>query len=73
MCLIRGYPCILSRLPNVSTERHAVRTLTGVLCYANDDVSGADTEKCHPIEGIFDTVFFVEWTPIPPGLWQITP
>lgn len=35
-------------------------SFSGVLCYAEDYGSDADTENCHPIEGTFDTVFLVE-------------
>lgn len=38
----------------------AMGTFSGVLCYAQDYGSDADTQNCHPIEGTFDTVIFVE-------------
>jgi len=41
-------------------EGRVVGTFTAVLCHAEDYGSGADPDNCHPIEGSFDTRFFVE-------------
>ena len=38
----------------------AAGSFAGVLCYTEDYDSGVDAGKCHPIEGSFDTVFFLE-------------
>lgn len=41
-------------------EGRAAGTFSAVLCFAEDYESGADTANCRPIEGRFDTRFFVE-------------
>ena len=41
-------------------EGRAAGTFSGVLCYAEDYESGADTGNCHPVEGSFDTPFMIE-------------
>jgi hypothetical protein len=41
-------------------EGRAAGSFAAVLCYAEDYGSGADTGNCRPIEGRFDTRFFVE-------------
>lgn len=41
-------------------EGRAAGSFAAVLCYAADYESGADTGNCRPIEGRFDTRFFVE-------------
>lgn len=38
----------------------AAGSFSGVLCYAEGYETDADTENCHPISGMFDTVFMVE-------------
>lgn len=44
----------------VGGEGRAVGTFAALLCYAEGYESGGDPENCRPIEGRFDTPFFVE-------------
>lgn len=41
-------------------EGYAAGSFRGVLCFADGLGAEADPDNCHPIEGAFDTPFFVE-------------
>jgi hypothetical protein len=41
-------------------EGQAVGSFSGALCYAESYETDADSENCRPIEGNFDTKFFIE-------------
>ena len=41
-------------------EGRAVGNFKALLCYTKDHSSGPDAKNCRPIEGSFDTKFFVE-------------
>jgi hypothetical protein len=49
-----------STLEIVGDEGRAAGTFAALLCYAEGYESGGDPENCRPIEGSFDTPFFVE-------------
>ncbi|MDM7931520.1 hypothetical protein [Tabrizicola sp.] len=49
-----------STLEIVGNEGRATGTFAALLCYAEGYESGGDPENCRPIEGRFDTPFFVE-------------
>ena len=50
----------LTTFENNGKEGRAVGSFKAQLCYAKTLSSGADTQNCRPIEGSFDTKFFVE-------------
>lgn len=47
-------------LETKGNEGHAAGTFKALLCYAENHESGPDSNNCDPIEGSFDTRFFVE-------------
>ena len=47
-------------LEHDDNEGHAVGSFSGALCYAESYGADADPENCRPIEGNFDTKFFIE-------------
>ena len=47
-------------LEQAGTEGHAAGSFSGTLCYAESYGAEADPGNCRPIEGSFDTKFFVE-------------
>ncbi len=50
----------LTTLERKGNEGRAVGTFKALLCFAKDYSSGPDTKNCRPIDGSFDTKFFVE-------------
>jgi hypothetical protein len=49
-----------STLEIAGDEGRAVGIFAAMLCYAEDHETGGDPGNCRPIEGRFDTRFFVE-------------
>ncbi len=47
-------------LEHDGTEGRAIGSFKGTLCYAANYESNVDAGNCRPIEGSFDTRFFVE-------------